>query len=76
MTTPITHPTDRRPRPVYHVRLPRRRPTAKTAKTRRFAGVEKAGAGCMAFFAALVLAGLLAFCGLFGAVALLIVSNF
>ena len=73
MTTPITHPTARRPRPVYHVRLPRRRPAAKA---RRFAGVEKAGAGCMAFFAALVLAGLLAFCGLFGAVALLIVSNF
>ena len=72
MTTPLTHPTARRPRPVYHVRLLRRRP----AKARRFAAAEKAGAGCMAFFAALVLLGLLAFCGLFGAAAYLIVSSF
>ena len=70
-TTP--RPTARRPRPVYQVRLPRRRPAAKT---RRFAGVEKAGAGCMALLAASILLGFLGFCGLFGAVAFLIVSNF
>ncbi len=70
-TTP--RPTARRPRPVYQVRLPRRRPAAKA---RRLAGVERASAGCMAFFAVSILLGLLGFCGLFGSVAFLIVSNF
>ena len=74
---PLPCSTVRRPRTVYHVQLRRGHPPAQRRRPSPAATRPiYIASGCIGAFAALVLLGFLAFCGLFGAAGFLIASNF